>query len=866
MQIPGDIPSAITSRGDTDCPYYGRNELDYQWLRQAGWILSRSFYCSSAFLTGERVVLTIDSLDTAAAIRINGSLAGSHENMFRPFSADVGHLLHPGDNLLTLEIRAPEERAREHSARLPYPLPHVSFPVQSQGRNLLRKVQCHAGWDWGPCLMVSGIYGEVLLQSVDGPRITALYCESLSPEDGPSGGHEQEWTLRVTAEIEAMQACSFDLHYVIAGIEQYSTAELAAGFNRHSTELRVAAPRLWWPAGYGPQPLYELTVTAGGQTLRRQVGFRRLECLSEEDEHGRSLAFRVNGRRIFAKGANWIPVDALPAAQTGERIRRLLTDLRAAGMNMVRVWGGGQYEADRFYELCDELGILVWQDFMFSCAIYPAEPSFLQEVERECAYQVKRLMSHPCLALWCGNNENLGALNWFPETRAQHDRYLVDYDRLYEGTIGATVRRIDPRRRYWPSSPSGGSGDYSDGWHDDRRGDMHYWSVWHEGRPFEAYYEVTPRFCSEFGFQSYPSLGTVREFAPPEEHNLTSPVMEHHQRHPRGNSIILETMARYFRIPEGFANFLYLSQVQQYRAVGTAVEYWRSRRPVCEGILYWQLNDLWPGSSWSSIEYSGAWKLLHYGLRRFFRPVHLVCIPDGKGGFALYGLNDTTGELHTSCRQRFIRFNGETVREHEEEYCFPAGSSRLLAAYSAKRIPFPPEEGFFHAEVVESDEPGATGELPPALKAPAETANLLCPPKRCRLEAPQIELHRTGWGGTDKRLTLSCRRPALYVSLCRDGYFGGFSDNCLTLLPGREYSIFLDGTGAPQDGRSAGGKAGGTGPERKEGAGEAAEIAVFDLHSSYWRGDIEQGRRVADPRPPAAAAGGETHNTKRRDT
>jgi beta-mannosidase len=312
--------------------------------------------------------------------------------------------------------------------------------------------------------------------------------------------------------------------------------------------------------------------------------------------------------------------------------------------------------------------------------------------------------------------------------------------------------------------------------------------------------------------------------------------MEHHQRHPRGNSIILETMARYFRIPEGFENALYLSQVQQCKAIGTAVEYWRSRRPRCEGILYWQLNDLWPGSTWSSVEYSGAWKLLHYGLRRFFRPVQLVCIPDGRGGFELHGINDSAQELQATLRQRFLRFGGECVSEHSEELHLPPESSRAVAAYPAQSLPLAPEEGFYHAELSGGAQLAGSGGLRDG--AEIATTHLLCPPKQCRLAAPQIELRRdrpaAGRQGSE-RLALSCRRPAFYVALCGDGYFGGFSDNCLTMLPGREYPVTLDGTGAPRSGKTPGGAEGQAGAA---GVWAPEKIGIFDLHSSYRRGDI----------------------------
>ena len=335
------------------------------------------------------------------------------------------------------------------------------------------------------------------------------------------------------------------------------------------------------------------------------MGLRQLEIVTEEDEIGLSFKIKVNGLDIFCKGANWIPADALPSRQTRERLDDLLTSAAQANMNMIRVWGGGQYESHDFYDLCDEKGILVWQDFMFSCALYPATKDFLQNVREEVSYQVKRLRDHACIALWCGNNECLGALNWFEISR-RGDRYLVDYDRLYEGTIGEAVDEADPTRLYWPSSPCGGRGDYSDCWQDDSRGDMHYWRVWHENASIDAYYDVVPRFCSEFGYQSFPSLDTISTYAPQSQFNVTAPIMEHHQRNPGGNSKITEMMTRYFRVPEGFGNFVYLSQASKHSPSNQVSNFGDTCRLY--GYFILAAKRFIASMSWSSW-YSGKWKI-----------------------------------------------------------------------------------------------------------------------------------------------------------------------------------------------------------------------------------------------------------------
>ncbi len=303
--------------------------------------------------------------------------------------------------------------------------------------------------------------------------------------------------------------------------------------------------------------------------------------------------------------------------------RRLIDDARKANINMLRIWGGGQYEKDVFYEICDELGILLWHDLMFACSLYPSINWFLREVANEIAYQIPRLQHHPCIALWCGDNEVIGALQWYEESKKNRDKYVANYLRLND-FVGSKCKEYDPTRVFWPSSPCSGSMDFSDNWHDDRSGDIHYWDVWHGGKSFEAYYDVTPRFCSEFGFQSFPVLPTVAQYAEKSQWNITAAHMKHHQKNKRGNSIMLEMCSRYFRMPESFEQHLYISQVQQACAMQIGIEYWRTMRPVCMGTLYWQLNDNWPGASWSSIDYTGRWKLLHYQLKKSFEPVLLT--------------------------------------------------------------------------------------------------------------------------------------------------------------------------------------------------------------------------------------------------
>ena len=794
MTVPGDNLTALLAAGAVPDPYEGTNELDLQWLGRADWRMTRQFEVGADLLRCRHAYVYLDRVDTMATVSINGRRVAESENMFHPVVAEVTGVLREGNNEIEVVIHAPEIEAARRAVRLPYPVPHTEYPVQSPHRNLLRKVQCHAGWDWGPALMVSGIYDAAYIAGTDLERIAYVHTE-LSREPArrrkPGRKEQQNWTVTVHVEVESFEPGRVPVTIDFAGERTEIDAELTAGRTRVTAVLTVGDPKLWWPAGYGDQPLYSLVVATPQDTREQRLGFRELRVETAPDERGRPLTFVVNEVPIYAKGANWIPADALPGRITPSRVRALLEDARAANMNMIRVWGGGQYEIPAFYDVCDELGILVWQDFMFSCSLYPAAEWFLESVRPEVEHQVLRLKSHPSLALWCGNNENLGALTWFEVSRRHRDRYLIDYDRLNEGVIGRTVRALDPSRTYWPSSPAAGPGDFSDNWHDDTKGDMHFWDVWHEGKPFEAYQEITPRFCSEFGFQSFPSVETMRLFAGEEELNPTSPVMEHHQRHPRGNTVILATIARYFRYPSSFQDFIYLSQVQHALAMQTAVDYWRAHRPLSMGALYWQLNDVWPVASWSSIEYGGTWKPLHYVARRMYAPVNVVFVPTGEG-CAVVGVNDTREDVAGDVTVDLLSFAGG----HEElaspgGVTLPAGAATTLDTVPRGELDRIAGDAVLRA-TLHPEEPRGLGDSHDG--EPLEAFYLPVAPKHCTLEGAhvQIEISQAPAEGAAFSVRVHTDRPALYVWLATSDPRLRFSDNCFFLMPDRPRQLTVD--------------------------------------------------------------------------
>ena len=630
-RIPGDNDSALQAADRIPDPYWRRNELAVQWVADKDWIFSREFEVSAELLRRRAVYLSFESIDTAAEVFVNGRLAGTADDEFRRWRFEVKRLLREGVNEIEVRIASPRRAARAVVlAEHPDAAPQAVNDGSVMGLNYLRKCQCSAGWDWGISLPASGLYGGVSLIGADKVLFDSAWCD----QKHRTGKCRVEATVRLVPVHGAKPGEPIEARICFDGEEKVVRGRVPAApgpFELRATFV-VASPRLWWPSGYGEQPLYEFSAAVDGQRAERRVGLRRLEVVTTPDRAGARFAIRVNGVEVFAKGADWIPCDARPAHETEARVRHLLESAVAANMNTLRVWGGGRFESDFFYDECDRLGILLWHDMMFACMRYPSHPAFLRRVREEAEYQTRRLRTHPSIALWCGDNECIGSVNWDNPDKAERKRRLSRYVRL-NGAVGEAVRAGDPTRLFWPSSPCAAPGDfaYNDG--ESGRGDTHYWAVWFGGATFGAYYRHRPRFCSEFGFQSFPSPETVRTFASAKDGdmNLYGPVFDQHQKCPAGNSNILGMFAHYYRMPKGFDETLYLSQVQQAEAIRTGVEWWRSLRPHCMGTVFWQLDDDWPCSSWSSIEYGGRWKALHYAARRFYAPLAAFAFRPGAG-------------------------------------------------------------------------------------------------------------------------------------------------------------------------------------------------------------------------------------------
>lgn len=783
--VPGDNYTALEKARRIPDPYFGCNEARVQWPAEADWILTRSFTVTPGLFASHSVLLNFDSIDTVADIFINGKPLAHVANEFRRWRFEVKPFIKVGENELEVRIKAPAQAIRDDEKRYPHP------DVISWGCNTLhqiariRKCQCSSGWDWGISLPVSGIYGDTYLF---GARTATL-------EYAWDAQQHTKRTVRVTLTAELkplLTACAGDVVEVTFDFNGTTRRVKAVvprdcGPFQASCAFTIRDPALWWPAGFGDQKLYTFTVTADGQSLTRQIGLRTIEVIREKESDGETFGFRVNGVDIFAKGANWIPCEAHPSRRTNARYAHLLESMVAANMNMVRIWGGGIYEPDFFYETCDRLGLLVWQDMMFACGVYPDDTVFQANVRAEVTHQVKRLRSHPSIALWCGDNENLSCVYVTRSHYALIDRLI----RVEAEAIAAA----DPTRCFWPTSPCSGDREYERNF-DSAYGDTHLWGVQNGDRELTGYLKRKARFVSEYGFASFPSLESVKTFAEPKDFNATSPVMDNHQKKDGATAGMFAMMSTYFRMPDGFEETLYLSQVKQAYALKTVTECWHARMPYCRGALYWQLNDWWPVSSWSTIEHSGRWKPSHYAVKRFFAPlssslraeqpegrtvVDVVWdLPGHLKGVAKITLRALADGRAVATWTRPVVMKGAGVLPLELPDFMRNEETRGHLAVNAC---------FLTHEVTGTD--AATGKS----YAHIETA-FLTAFKQCDLPLAEVRIAGVAKNKDGSfNITLSAKAPAFFVWLnVADDPLGRFDDNLITLLPGRRTLRYVPGT------------------------------------------------------------------------
>ena len=772
--VPGCVHTDLLANKLIDDPFYRDNEKKQQWIDKKDWEYRTTFKITPQTLEREHVELVFEGLDTYAQVFLNDQQVLSADNMFRTWRVDAKQKLQAGDNTLRIVFRSPVNEILPVMAKLNYQLPAPNDQGEKTSP-FTRKAPYHYGWDWGPRFVTSGIWRPVSVDAWDRVRVNDLQVivKKISSEVA-------ELTANVEVEASSAGAATILLDNLtdktIAGKQQVN---LNQGPNRVSFDFTVRRPRLWWPNGLGAHPLYTFRARSlvngrvTDETIAR-TGLRTLELRQQRDEAGQSFMFVVNGIPVFAKGGNWIPADSFPTRITKEKYRFLIKSVRDSNMNMLRVWGGGIYEADEFYELCDEMGILIWQDFMFACSMYPATQDFLDSVRAEAIDNVKRLRNHPSIVLWAGNNEiETGWMNWGWRKTLPASLW-DDYKKIFHGVLQEVTATFDPSRPYWPSSPHGGLDDDPDSL---RSGDVHFWRVWHAAEPFSDYEKQSPRFMSEYGFQSFPNIETVKAYTIESDRDIESPIMLSHQRHPRGNQLVREYMLRDYAQPKDFESFLYVSQVLQAEGIRIGAEHLRRIMPHNMGSLYWQINDCWPVASWSSIDYFGRWKALQYYSRRFYNDL-LVSPSVQKGYLKLFVVSDRPQAVPAKLRVTLMNFDGTTLKSFLEDINVAPLTSR---SYFDLRV----EEllgGTDGKNAVVYCELLVNG------KVVSSHDYFFAPFKELTFSKPTItsEVARTR-GGFSVKLTTDKFAKAVYLSVAEhDGFF---SDNYFNLAPGREISV-----------------------------------------------------------------------------
>ena len=620
-KVPGTVYGTWLEHGAMEDPYWRDCEDDALAMMEGEYEYETTLPFCEELMSCRAIRLKFEGIDTLADIYFNGNHLGFADNMHRVWEYPVKSLAAESGGVNTIRVRfhSPLSFIKEAYEKSPYD----GSPEAMQGFPLLRKSHCSFGWDWGPRLPDAGLFRAVSLVGVEQAEIRDVWIRQIHREGAVS------LSCDIAVESVCDTVCTCELK-VTGPKGDTSVSQLQRKNDGFFGGIVIDNPELWWPNGYGSQPLYrvEAVLKANGEIQdiqSRMVGLRTMKVNTGADEYGSRFAHEVNGVEIFAMGADYIPEDCIRGRVNRERTRTLLEHCRDCNFNVIRVWGGGYYPDDFFYDLCDELGLIVWQDFMFACAVYPLTPEFEANVTAEIRDNVRRIRHHACLGLWCGNNEMEMFLadNQWVRKPLQKTEYLIMNERI----IPELLRQYDPDTFYWPSSPSSG-GDF-DSPNDPDRGDVHYWEVWHGGLPFTDYRNYYFRYLSEFGFQSFPAVKTIEQFTAPEDKNIFSYVMEKHQKNAGANGKILQYMSQMYLYPESLELLVYVSQLLQAEAIRYGVEHFRRNRGRCMGCVYWQLNDCWPVASWSSIDYYGRWKALHYFAKRFFAPVLLSCEEEG---------------------------------------------------------------------------------------------------------------------------------------------------------------------------------------------------------------------------------------------
>jgi beta-mannosidase len=792
---PGTVQTDLLANHAIPDPYVGQNEAKLQWIGLAGWQYRKTLTVDAAILQRDHVELVFDGLDTFASVFVNGQKLIAADNMFRAWRLPVKGVLHAGANTIEVDFASPIAKLQPWLLKQPYVLPGAydsmfgDEPAGVQTSTYLRKAPYNYGWDWGPRYVTEGIWRPVRLEAWDNVRLADFHVSqdkigadaaALTAQFDVKVDHPERLTLKIEAtgpDGEALLPVS-------------QTVEATPGDNQLRVPISIAKPKLWWPVGYGAPNLYRVSATvtdASGEVAKtdKRIGLRTVELRRESDAWGKSFEFVVNGVPIFAKGANLIPFDSFPPRATDAQMRRELTSAKAANMNMLRIWGGGYYGTDSFYDMADEMGLMIWQEFMFGGAVPPYDVAFRENTRQEAIEQVIRLRDHPSIVLWCGNNEvQTGWENWgdriaFKDTLApaERERIVIGMTTIFGQVLRGAVAQYSPQTPYIAGSPSTDLDGPAD---QDKDGDRHYWAVW-GGSPVEAYLGETPRFQSEYGLQSFPEMRTIMSVAAPGDLSVNSPVIRAHQKYDKGNGNdrLLLYIRRNYGEPKDFASFVYLSQVMQADGIELAATHLRSSRPQTMGSLYWQLNDVWPGASWSSIDYFGRWKALQFHARRFYAPVIVTAIRN-KGATVASVVSDRTTPLQARWRLRVMDVDGGVLETRTGELAVPSLAVAKIEALddAAYLKGADPARTFAVYDLYDGDKPISRAVV------------YFAAAKAMPLPDPGVVSEIAGAAG-DYTLTLKANRLARAVWVGFGDTDVDVSDNAFDLLPGETVTLKL---------------------------------------------------------------------------
>jgi beta-mannosidase len=774
-QVPGCVHSDLLRLGLIPDPNWRTNEIDLQWIGQTAWTYRRTFSLDVSALEQAHVVLRAEGLDTLATVRINGMEIARADNMHRIWEWDAKPSLRAGKNEIEIHFDSPLPYLKEKGKIHPLEAWNEYYDIRHRG--WLRKQHSNFGWDWGPVFVSCGIWRSLSLIAWSGPRLVDVRADQTHNGDGGV-------FLTTTAELSEKSADgSLEVEVTLDGLPIAKTMTALAQAASGSVAIPIPDPQLWWPAGLGRQPLYQVCIRLlDGHGIEldswaRKIGLRTLPLVRKPDAWGESFHFEANGIPFFAKGANWVNPLPYPEWPADGSWQQLLRDAVLANHNMIRIWGGAYFCPDEFYDLCDEIGLTVWQDFLYACGPYPAfDTAFLANIDAEARDNIRRIRHHPSLALWCGNNELEGAFNGEKWTNMKMS--FEDYDKIFNGILKSAVEELDPQGNYWPASPLCTAKDRTAV--AEEAGDAHVWEAWFTDAPFENLRNHKNRFASEFGFQSMPALKTIESFTLPEDRQLNSPVLEHHQRSAPGNVQQLKTMLGWFRFPATFADQLTLTQLVQANCVKIGVEHWRRSMPRGMGTLYWQLNDCWPCPSWSSIDFAGRWKALHYFSARFFAPVLISGLEDaGKETVEVHLTNDHRHAVPGTAKWRVLNLEGTILLEDQVEAPGPGLANSLLTVIDLNKIiPACPGNGL----LVQLEFHARDGTR-------ASNLVLMERPKKLELKDPGLTSGINPNADGSFEIVVSAQHPALWVWLETDEFDLRLSDNFTPVFPGQPWKV-----------------------------------------------------------------------------